>query len=306
MLTKRTTSAAGSTAIVTRVASSRGGKENAANVRDDGAKGKPLPLEQRPEFTVLMKAKVRVPGTGKDVPPHHEPKKPLPSRTEVMLARRERTAQNMSYEGILHDQLVMQKALLIRTQAASYGHDPLVVMSYVGQRAQEAVEEDVARIINELTELHGPHPTHRITAYAELSTDLGKQLESIVFDQHFDKVMQISQEFKIREEELKAREKATNQEVEVQKEEINNLVKINIELEQVRTCVYGASKALAVRYLTPVPSPTGEESDGAHDGDDEEGGGGSAARAAAGAAEAGKALSVTCTPGFLLASHSSP
>ena len=236
MLMKRPTGAASTTAIVTRVASSRsgvgGGKENATNAKQ------PLPLEQRPEFTVLMKAKVRVPGerVGKE-PPHHELKKSLPSRTEVILALRERTAQNLSYEGILNDQLVMQKALLIRTQAASYGHDPLVVMSYVGQRAQEAVEEDVGRIINELTELHGPHPTHRVTAYAELSTDLGKQLESVVFDQHFDKVMQISQEFKLREEELKAKEKTTNQAVEVQKEEINNLVKANIELEQVRACV---------------------------------------------------------------------
>ena len=197
---------------------------------------KPMPLSERPEFTTLMKTKVKSPpgGGGKENMNNNKQssQKMSVSRSDIILARRERSAQNLSYEGILHEQLVMQKALLIRAQAASYGHDPLVVMSYVGQRAQETIDEDVNRLINELTEINGHSPSHRMTAYAEISNDLAKQLESVVFDQHFDKVMEISHEFKLREEELKQREKATTQEVQVRMDEISNLVKANIELEQ--------------------------------------------------------------------------
>ena len=195
---------------------------------------KPMPLSERPEFTTLMKAKPKSPPGGKENINTNKQQQPRisVSRSDIILARRERSAQNLSYEGILHEQLVMQKALLIRAQAASYGHDPLVVMSYVGQRAQETIDEDVNRLINELTEINGHSPSHRMTAYAEISIDLAKQLESVVFDQHFDKVMEISHEFKLREEELKQREKATSQEVQVRMDEISNLVKANIELEQ--------------------------------------------------------------------------
>ena len=195
---------------------------------------KPMPLSERPEFTTLMKTKLKSPPGGKENMNNNnkQPPRISVSRSDIILARRERTAQNLSYEGILHEQLVMQKALLIRAQAASYGHDPLVVMSYVGQRAQETIDEDVNRLINELTEINGHSPSHRMTAYAEISNDLAKQLESVVFDQHFDKVMEISHEFKLREEELKQREKATTQEVQVRMDEISNLVKANIELEQ--------------------------------------------------------------------------
>lgn len=119
----------------------------------------------------------------------------------------------MTYEGILHEQLCMVKALLIRAQAASYGHDPLVVLKYSRQRAQECVQEDAQKLIQELETMHGACPSHRITAYGAISNSLARQMETVIFDQHFDKIIQMSHEFKLREEELQAKENAAVQEV---------------------------------------------------------------------------------------------
>lgn len=124
-------------------------------------------LKDRPEFTTLMKAKVRTPvrddENAKLVSHSHqrESQKKLMSRSELISSRREFKANNLSYEAILHDQMVAVKALLIRTQAANTAHDPAVIMSFVGQRAEECVKEEVDKIVRELEEIQGPNPTHR-------------------------------------------------------------------------------------------------------------------------------------------------
>ena len=145
----------------------------------------------------------------------------------------DRSAVGLSFEGILKETVIVIKSLLIRVQAASYGHDPLVVMSYVGQRAEECVEEDVTRLVKELETLHGydSYPSHRITAYAEIANDLTKQVEAVIFDQQFDKIMQMSQEFKIKEDALKQREEVINLELSTCREETSNTTKLNIVLE---------------------------------------------------------------------------
>ena len=155
------------------------------------------------------------------------------SRSVEQVTALERTAVGMTYEGILKETVIVIKSLLIRVQAASYGHDPFVVMSYVGQRAEECVEEDVSRLVKELETLHGfdSYPSHRITAYAELANDLTKQVEAVIFDQQFDKIMQMSQEFKIKEDALKQREDAINLELSTCREETTKTTKQNIVLE---------------------------------------------------------------------------
>ena len=145
----------------------------------------------------------------------------------------EQAAVGMTYEGILKETVIVLKSLLIRVQAASYGHDPFVVMSYLGQRAEECIEEDVTRLVKELASLHGfdSYPSHRITAYAEIANELTKQIEAVIFDQQFDKIMKMSHEFKIKEDALKQREEAINLELSICREETSKTTKLNIALE---------------------------------------------------------------------------
>ena len=137
-----------------------------------------LALNKRPEFTTLMKAKPRIIIHSDDplqinqyggsefsnhraYAAHHMHEKVPTNRTEVIIARRDRDSNNLTYESILHNQIVGVKTLLIRAQAANMAHDPLAVMSYVEERANETVYEELAKIISQLESIQGPNPTHR-------------------------------------------------------------------------------------------------------------------------------------------------
>ena len=142
---------------------------------------KPTALAERPEFSTLIKAKAR-PQTPSSSSSSY--RRLATCRSDVVLARRDGAASALTYEGVLHDLLVMLKSLLIRVHAAAYGHDPSVVLTYVLQTATENVADDAARVVGELEAVHGTSPTHHVTAYAEMAVDFARQVTLRVVTPH--------------------------------------------------------------------------------------------------------------------------
>ena len=140
------------------------------------ASAKPTALAERPEFTTLIKAKARPQMSSSSSSGGGGYRRLAVSRSDMIQARRDHAASAITYEGVLHDLLVMLKSLLIRVQAAAYGHDPSVVLTYVLQTATEHVADDAARVVGELEALHGDSPAHHVTAYAEMAVDFARQV----------------------------------------------------------------------------------------------------------------------------------
>ena len=72
---------------------------------------------------------------------------------------------------------------------------------------------------------------NRITAYGKLASELSTQMGVVIFDQHFDKIIQLKHEQQKREDEVKQRELQIIQDIETKNTEISELQKKNVELE---------------------------------------------------------------------------
>lgn len=68
---------------------------------------------------------------------------------------------HLTTEKVLHDHLVSIKTLLLRYHANKMSHDPMVIRSHLSKRAQEAVDEDLHRLVTKLQHFQGPNPNHR-------------------------------------------------------------------------------------------------------------------------------------------------
>ena len=55
-----------------------------------------------------------------------------------------------------------------------------MISHHVAQRSQEAIEEELSRLIIKLVQCKGPSLTHRATAYSQLASQLQQELERLV------------------------------------------------------------------------------------------------------------------------------
>ena len=113
-------------------------------------------------------------------------------------------AQQLTCERVLYDELVYLKRMLLKYQAASLMHDPATVDDYVDARSQQAVEEEIAQLIKNLIKVKGSHPTHRITAYAQLFNTLNSDIEKLIFTTERKKVQELRNDVKYQHEQSRS------------------------------------------------------------------------------------------------------
>ena len=88
---------------------------------------------------------------------------------------------NLTIEKVLNEHLIRLKCILLKNNAIKLNHDQNMISHHVAQRSQEAIEEELSRLIIKLVQCKGPSLTHRATAYSQLATQLQQELERLVY-----------------------------------------------------------------------------------------------------------------------------
>jgi hypothetical protein len=89
---------------------------------------------------------------------------------------------NLTIEKVLNEYLIKLKSILLKNNAIKLNHDQNMISHHVDKRSQEAIEEELSRLIIKLVQYKGPSLTHRATAYSQLASQLHQELEGQIFN----------------------------------------------------------------------------------------------------------------------------
>lgn len=167
--------------------------------------------------------------------PRHE-SIPTPKSKNLVGEIASRSVQNdnciqSSCEKILVDQLCSMKSILLKSQIEQTAYDVVNVSNYLNQRSQEAVEEDLSRLIVKLNYYQGPRSTHRLTAYTQLSKMLSLELENKIFTDEKKAVDLLKSELISIKEENNESMSIFNHELAIKDQIISNLNQDKLDLE---------------------------------------------------------------------------
>jgi hypothetical protein len=169
------------------------------------------------------------------ISPRHE-SIPTPKSKNLVGEIASRSMQNenciqSSCEKILVDHLCSMKSILLKSQIEQTAYDVVNVSNYLNQRSQEAVEEDLSRLIVKLNYYQGPRSTHRLTAYTQLSKILALELENEIFTDEKKAVDLLKSELRSIKDENNESSSIYNHELAIKDQIISNLNQDKLDLE---------------------------------------------------------------------------
>lgn len=121
--------------------------------------------------------------------------------------------------------------MLLRVNSLKLSHDPSNISIHIYKRAQESVEEQISRIIVKFINYQGPSPFHRVAAYAQLSTELMNELETMVFSDDNNALFSYKSEQRARQLEANRTHAMLTQDLAIKEQTIASLAADKEELE---------------------------------------------------------------------------
>jgi len=138
---------------------------------------------------------------------------------------------NLTIEKVLNEHLIKLKSILLKNNAIKLNHDQNMISHHVDKRSQEAIEEELSRLIIKLVQYKGPSLTHRATAYSQLASQLHQELEGQIFTDEKGTLTTLRAEQKQTKVELSRTHAHLQQEIVIKDQTIASLAADKNELE---------------------------------------------------------------------------